>query len=119
MLTPRLPALLSRKPAFPQADLPRSLCESIHGARSSNVLRRMGASPERKVDLLKLRLGTGIAICLIGISAAVSVGCSSSSQGAKAPEPPAVEVVQVEQKDVPIYNEWIGTTDGMVNADIK
>jgi membrane fusion protein (multidrug efflux system) len=28
-------------------------------------------------------------------------------------------VVQVEQKDVPIYSEWIGTTDGMVNADIK
>jgi len=30
-----------------------------------------------------------------------------------------VEVVQVEQKAVPIYSEWIGTTDGMVNADIK
>jgi membrane fusion protein (multidrug efflux system) len=28
-------------------------------------------------------------------------------------------VVQVEQKDVPIYGEWIGTLDGMVNADIK
>jgi len=27
--------------------------------------------------------------------------------------------VQVEQKDVPIYGEWIGTLDGMVNADIK
>jgi RND family efflux transporter MFP subunit len=31
----------------------------------------------------------------------------------------AVEVVQVEQKDVPLYSEWIGTTDGMVNADIR
>jgi RND family efflux transporter MFP subunit len=30
-----------------------------------------------------------------------------------------VEVVQVEQKDVPVYGEWIGTLDGMVNADIK
>jgi len=29
-----------------------------------------------------------------------------------------VEVVQVEQKDVPIYGEWIGT-GWMVNADIK
>jgi membrane fusion protein (multidrug efflux system) len=27
--------------------------------------------------------------------------------------------VQVEQKDVPIYSEWIGTLDGMVNAEIK
>ena len=33
--------------------------------------------------------------------------------------PPGVEVVQVEQRDVPIYGEWIGTLDGMVNADVK
>ena len=35
------------------------------------------------------------------------------------PSPPEVEVVQVEQKDVPIYSEWIGTLAGMVNAEIK
>jgi RND family efflux transporter MFP subunit len=35
------------------------------------------------------------------------------------PAPPQVEVVQVLQQDVPIYSEWIGTTDGMVNADIR
>jgi len=28
-------------------------------------------------------------------------------------------VATVEQKDVPIYSEWIGTLDGFVNADIK
>jgi multidrug efflux pump subunit AcrA (membrane-fusion protein) len=27
--------------------------------------------------------------------------------------------VKVTQDDVPLYSEWIGTTDGMVNADIK
>jgi len=32
---------------------------------------------------------------------------------------PDVEVVEVHQKDVPIYGEWIGTLDGLVNADIK
>ena len=32
---------------------------------------------------------------------------------------PGVEVVQVTQKDVPVYREWIGTLDGMVNAEIK
>jgi RND family efflux transporter MFP subunit len=36
-----------------------------------------------------------------------------------APPPPVVEVVSVEQKDVPIYGEWIGTLTGQVNADIK
>lgn len=35
------------------------------------------------------------------------------------PSPPDVQVVQVEQKDVPIYSEWIGTLDGMVNEEIK
>ncbi|HEY6330379.1 MAG TPA: efflux RND transporter periplasmic adaptor subunit [Blastocatellia bacterium] len=33
--------------------------------------------------------------------------------------PPEVVVVQVEQKDVPIYGEWIGTLDGLVNADVR
>lgn len=36
-----------------------------------------------------------------------------------APHPLDVQVVNVEQRDVPIYSEWIGTTDGMVNAEIK
>ena len=43
----------------------------------------------------------------------------SNSPAQAAPPPLAVEVIQVEHKDVPIYSEWIGTTDGMVNADIK
>jgi len=32
---------------------------------------------------------------------------------------PEVEVVQVEQKDVPIFREWIGTLDGSTNADVR
>jgi membrane fusion protein (multidrug efflux system) len=32
---------------------------------------------------------------------------------------PDVEVAEVEQKDVPIYGEWIGTLDGLVNADVR
>src|SRR5579862_9931484 len=49
----------------------------------------------------------------------VSLGCSNNTQAAKPSEPLPVAVVQVEQKDVPIYSEWIGTLDGFVNADIK
>jgi RND family efflux transporter MFP subunit len=30
-----------------------------------------------------------------------------------------VEVAQVEQKDIPIYGEWIGTLDGYTNADVR
>ena len=35
------------------------------------------------------------------------------------PPPPVVEVAPVTQADVPIYHEWIGTLDGLVNATIR
>jgi RND family efflux transporter MFP subunit len=46
-------------------------------------------------------------------------GCGRISAGAAEPTPPEVEVVAVEQKDIPIYREWIGTLDGLVNAAIR
>jgi membrane fusion protein (multidrug efflux system) len=30
-----------------------------------------------------------------------------------------VQVVNIEQKDVPVYGEWVATLDGFVNADIR
>jgi membrane fusion protein, multidrug efflux system len=44
-------------------------------------------------------------------------GCSKDSK--EAPKPPVVEVMTVIQKDVPVYKEWIGSLDGMVNATIR
>jgi membrane fusion protein (multidrug efflux system) len=32
---------------------------------------------------------------------------------------PEVEVVRVQQKDVPIWHEWVGTLDGFVTAQIR
>jgi len=49
---------------------------------------------------------------------AVIVG-RTSKPAPTAPVPLQVDVVRVQQQDVPIYSEWIGTTDGMVNADIR
>ena len=58
---------------------------------------------------------------MVGIILLSLLGVAGCSQGTSAanPEPPAVEVVEVQQRDVPIYGEWIGTLDGLVNADIK
>ncbi len=39
--------------------------------------------------------------------------------GAQSGAAPDVEVVQVDQKDVPIFGEWIGTLDGFTNADVR
>src|SRR5579871_2282033 len=57
---------------------------------------------------------------IIGVIASL-VALTGCSQGTSAgnPAPPIVEVVRVQQQDVPIYGEWIGTLDGLVNADIK
>jgi multidrug efflux pump subunit AcrA (membrane-fusion protein) len=48
-----------------------------------------------------------------------TVGCSATASAPGGYPPPLVEVVAVEQKDIPTYREWIGTLDGYVNAPIK
>ena len=47
----------------------------------------------------------------------LSAGCGKSEESQA--RPPDVQVVQVEQKDVPLSKEWIGTLDGLVNAQIR
>jgi RND family efflux transporter MFP subunit len=44
-------------------------------------------------------------------------GCETKQQAASAP--PAVEFIQVVQKDVPVTKEWVATLDGFVNAQIR
>jgi len=48
---------------------------------------------------------------------APSSGCKEKEQ-ARPVAPPEVEVVAVEQRDEPIYREWVGTLEGDVNATI-
>jgi RND family efflux transporter MFP subunit len=57
---------------------------------------------------------------VLGAALVVSmVGCGRTTTAAGAPAVQDVEVAVVEQKDLPIEREWIGTLDGMVNAAIK
>ncbi len=46
-----------------------------------------------------------------------AVACGSKEPAA--PPPPEVLVVDVAQRDVPVYGEWVGTTDGNINAQIR
>ena len=57
-------------------------------------------------------------LCLICFMLAGMAGCTKSTLAAK-PQPTDVEIVEVQQKDVPIYGQWIGTLDGFVNANVK
>ena len=67
------------------------------------------------------RRKVSISLIVIAIAAlAVLLGFTRSSKPAQAAQPVLeVGVVTVEQKNVPIYSEWIGTTEGMVNAELK
>jgi hypothetical protein len=64
---------------------------------------------------------------IAGITAALlsGIGCfllmshGRTSAGAVVASAPDVEVATVEQKDIPVYREWIGTLDGLVNAAIR
>src|SRR6186997_2468647 len=58
-------------------------------------------------------------VAILAIIAVVTIASRSNNVVKAAPLPLDVEVVQVKQDDVPIYSEWIGTTEGIVNADIK
>ncbi len=70
-------------------------------------------------SVLKLRHIAWACIGLLAVVLLIAVTHSGARPETKAPSPPAVEVVQAEQKDVPVYGEWIGTLDGLVNADVK
>jgi len=59
-----------------------------------------------------------LGVILIGVIAA-AMQPSKHAAVPTATVPAIVEVVQVEKQDVPIYGEWIGTLDGLVNADVR
>ncbi len=52
-------------------------------------------------------------------AALTATSCTKATSAAGPPPPPDIEVAPVQQRDVPIYHEWIGTLDGMVNAAIR
>jgi RND family efflux transporter MFP subunit len=68
---------------------------------------------------LKSRTRSLVTAALVGAALGSAVGCASKVTAAGTSPPPDVEVAVVQQKDIPIEREWIGTLDGLVNAAIK
>lgn len=74
----------------------------------------------RSIYAKKSEQVTGRSCLLIGLSMVLAFtvcGCSKQQHAGQAP--PVVEYVTVQQQDVPIITEWVGTMDGYVNAVIK
>jgi RND family efflux transporter MFP subunit len=68
--------------------------------------------------LLKNRMTIGATTVLI-MALLTTAACSMKTSAQGPPPPPEVQVSTVVQRDVPVYHEWIGTLDGMVNAAIR
>jgi len=52
-------------------------------------------------------------------AAALPLAAGCKKEAPPPPPPPSVQVAPVVQKDVEIYEEWIGSLDGNVNAEIR
>jgi membrane fusion protein (multidrug efflux system) len=64
------------------------------------------------------KMETLMRLSLAAISAVVCfAGCKGKPHAT--PPPPTVEVIAVTKADVPVYHEWIGSLDGLVNAEIR
>jgi RND family efflux transporter MFP subunit len=76
--------------------------------------KAMHAMNPSRTRLLTRRIAAGaLATCLV----VAGVSCKKTA-GPVASQPPQVVVAAVVQKDVPVYSEWVGTTEGFVNAEI-
>jgi membrane fusion protein, multidrug efflux system len=60
---------------------------------------------------------TGLGWLVLGTL--LAAGCGQGQPGPAAPPPLPVAVAAVTQQDVPVYSEWIASTDGSVNAVIR
>ncbi len=66
-----------------------------------------------------VRHTAALAVLMAMVSILLTVGGCKKEEKAMAPQAPTVEVTTVVQKDVPIYNEWVGVLDGSINAVIR
>src|SRR5271170_4938665 len=72
-----------------------------------------------KIDsVLKPKHMAWVSGALLAVLLLIVMTRSGAKASVQAPLP-NVEVATVEQRDVPVYGEWIGTLTGQVNADIK
>ena len=67
----------------------------------------------------RIYIGTAAAVIVVAAIALTTFGRLNSTAAASPPAPPEVQVAVVEQRDLPVRHEWIGTLNGLVNAAIN
>ena len=77
-------------------------------SRKKLLLSRTHSTSSRHLGIIGVSIAAGVLLC---------TGCGKKEVAA-APGPPDVDVAEVVQRDVPISQEWVGTLEGLVNAQI-
>jgi RND family efflux transporter MFP subunit len=67
----------------------------------------------------KHRIQIGAAAFIIAAIVLITISREKSTAAAPPPPTPEVQVAAVEQRDLPVNHEWIGTLNGLVNAAIN
>jgi RND family efflux transporter MFP subunit len=67
----------------------------------------------------RIQIGAAAAVFVIVAIVLITIMRGKSTAAATPPPPPEVQVAAVEQRDLPIRHEWIGTLNGLVNAAIN
>ncbi len=79
---------------------------------------KLASRPSERQSKQNIELGRLLPLLFAVFALLLSGGCRNN-QAAPPTGPADVQVVDVMQKDVPIYVEWIATLDGYVNAKIQ
>ena len=68
------------------------------------------------LKLKHMAWASGALVAAVLVNVVARSGAKASVQP---PSAPVVQVAAVEERDVPVYGEWVGTLTGQVNADVK
>lgn len=76
---------------------------------------------KRCLSIRSVFAGQGVSIALVVLAGSFlfSTGCKKNQAPQTQMPPLPVGIVTSEQKDVPLYGDWIGNLDGYVNAQIQ
>jgi RND family efflux transporter MFP subunit len=67
----------------------------------------------------RIQIGAASGLLVIVALVLVTISREKSAAADTPPPPPEVQVAGVEQRDLPINHQWIGTLNGLVNAAIN
>jgi len=67
----------------------------------------------------EIRIGAALAVAVVMAIVLITFTRGNSTAAVTPPPPPEVQVAAVEQRDLPVRHEWIGTLNGLVNAAIN